>query len=308
MFSPAVNRASPFFSTRTATVAALALLAGLNAANAAPFTLSRERWDLRNPELVETSGLAASRRDDQFLWAINDSGNTPDLFLIDPQGGDHGKIRLLGAHNVDWEDLDSFIDDGVPRLLVADTGDNRARRAFSTIHIFQEPDVRSGRVAGTLAPAWSIRFRFPDGPRDCEAVAADPREGKILLISKRTWPPVLYEIPLKRPRPNEIVTARRLGPVNLPRPGLLSIPFSGQNTGLSLSPDGRLAAVLTYARVFLFPRTTGESWAVAFARKPIALGRHGLEQAEGIAFSRDGRRIHVVSEGRHAPVATYRKN
>lgn len=308
MFTPAVTRTLSLPPRRTAAAVALALLAGQIAANAVPFTVARERWDLRSPELVETSGLAASRRDDQFLWAMNDSGNTPDLFLIDPQGGDHGKIRLTGARNVDWEDLDSFVSNGVPYILVADTGDNRARHAFSTIYIVPEPDVRSGRVTGTLAPAWSIRFKFPDGPRDCEAVAADPQSGKILLISKRTWPPVLYEIPLARPKSNEVITATRLGPVNLPKPGFFSLPFAGQTTGLSLSPDGRLAAVLTYTRVFLFPRAGGESWAAAFARKPIALARHGLEQAEGIAFSRDGRRIHVVSEGRDAPVVTYRKN
>ena len=36
-----------------------------------------------------------------------------------------------------------------------------------------------------LKPAWSIAFRWPDGPRDCEAIAVDAARGKVLLISKK---------------------------------------------------------------------------------------------------------------------------
>jgi hypothetical protein len=44
--------------------------------------------------------------------------------------------------------------------------------------------------------AWRVRFRFEDGPRDCEAMAVDPEQPRALLLSKRTEPPVLYELTL----------------------------------------------------------------------------------------------------------------
>src|SRR3546814_8112412 len=50
-----------------------------------------------------------------------------------------------------------------------------------------------------LEPAWSIAFRWPDGARDCEAVAVDAQRGEVLLISKKRTPPELFALPL-RPR------------------------------------------------------------------------------------------------------------
>ena len=65
---------------------------------------------------------------------------------------------------------------------------------------------------------------------------------------------------------------------------------------MDFSPDGRLALVLTYGDVLLFPRTAGESWADALVKEPVKLGGHQLPQAEGVCFSRDGRSIFVCSE------------
>lgn len=241
--------------------------------------------------LREASGLAASPRNPPLVWSHNDSGNAPQLFLLAPDGSAHGSVSVTGARNRDWEDMDAFTFRGRSWLLLADTGDNRARHDSSSIHVFPEPDGRA-----TVAPSWTIRFRYPDGPRDCEAVAADPRARTVLLISKRTKPPMAYELPLE-PTSQKILTARALGPVRLPRADFWEGPFADQPTGLAISPDGRLAAVLTYARVFLFRKEPDETWATAFSRKPDRLARHGLRQAEGITFSRDGSEITVISEG-----------
>ena len=44
------------------------------------------------------------------------------------------------------------------------------------------------RDGDTLRPAWSIAFRWPDGPRDCEAMAVDAANSEVLLISKKRVP------------------------------------------------------------------------------------------------------------------------
>jgi hypothetical protein len=64
--------------------------------------------------------------------------------------------------------------------------------------------------------------------------------------------------------------------------------------------------VVTYVGVFVFPRNAKETWATAFARKPLALPRHGLWQAESIAFARDGKTLFVASEGVRSPLVSYR--
>lgn len=283
------------------------LLGNLSANAANSFAPDKTGWTLREGALSETSGLAVSQQDPRFFWALNDSGNGPRLFLLDALGGAHGSVDIADVRNVDWEDMDSFRLNGNPFLLIADTGDNQARRDACKLIIVPEPDVRSGRVDGTIAPAWMIRYRYEDGPRDCEAVAVDSRERKVFMISKRTLPPVLYEVPLQPAATKEPILARRLGPVNLPAADLWEGPYAGQPTGLSFSPDGHMAAVLTYARVFLFQRRPGESWADAFAREPERLRRHGLEQAEAIAFSAEGQKIHVISEGRNGRICTYER-
>lgn len=269
------------------------------------FVPHRQRPMSANPALKELSGLARSERDGGLFWALNDSGNSPVLYLLDGQGQSRGWVGVAGAPNTDWEDLDAFTLEGRPYLLVADTGDNLARRDFCTLSIVPEPSLEESTQGREIRPAWAICFRYDGAPRDCESVAVDIRAKEIFLISKRTWPQKLYSLPL-RPLPSAApVVARRRGIVNLPKAAPWEGPYASQSTGLAFNPDGNLAAVLTYARVFLFARQPGETWPQAFARKPERLRRHGLNQAEGLAFSADGKQILVMSEGVGAAMVIY---
>jgi len=249
----------------------------------------------------EASGLAVSRRDPAFLWLVNDSGAPATLHLAGRDGSTHGTVAIRGVENIDWEDLATFTLGGEHFLLIADTGDNNSNRPTSKLHCIAEPSLpESGETLDlTVDPAWSITFRYEDGPGDCESVAVDAAAREILLISKRTKPPALYRLPLAANTGGQIAVAERLGPVApLPPPtGGLSIPFGSQPTALDLSADGRHAAVLTYVTTFVFPRRPDESWTEAFARDPIRLPRHKLPQAEALAFSPDARIIFVTSEG-----------
>ena len=115
-------------------------------------------------------------------------------------------------------------------------------------------------------------------------------------------PPGVYELPLT---PWKIAIARKIGTTETIAPGIVSIPFANQPTGLDISADHRMAAVVTYLGVFLFRREEKESWAEAFAKKPEVLAPHKLAQAESVAFSRDGKSIFAVSEKPNSPVARY---
>ncbi|MEY3896356.1 MAG: hypothetical protein RLZZ214_1876 [Verrucomicrobiota bacterium] len=283
-------------------------LAALPACLAAEFTPVAERPKIESPAITEASGLAISPTRPDLMWVINDSGGSPEIHLVGTDGGDHGKVTLKGVKNIDWEDLASFTHDGKSYLLVADTGDNNAKRETRFFHILREPALPTAgeKLAGTVPAAWTIQFRYAGGPRDCEAVAVDAKAGKILFISKRTTPPELYELPLRAPKKNAILTATPIARVAVKSPGGDLVPFSNQPTGLDITADGSLAAVITYYGVFLFPRNPGQSWAEAFSRMSVALPPHLLGQAESVAFSRDGQTIHAVSEGRATPIARYR--
>lgn len=260
---------------------------------------------LEAPPNQEASGLAASRRSKDILWTHDDSGGAPMLYAVDTSGRKRGAIVVTGTRNEDWEDVAAFQRDGKPWLLVADTGDNDAKRESVRIHVLEEPPTAELDPQKSLqvAPAYTLKIRYEDGPRDCESVAVDATEGAIYLLSKRDAPPRLYRIPLG-PSREKHVTARRIGQVpELAGTSPIDAIFkhlAGKKaawpTAMDFSSDGRLALVLTYGAPVVFVREGKEPWAETFKREPIRLLFHGLPQAEGACFTPDGRSIYVVSE------------
>ncbi|MCW1921888.1 hypothetical protein OKA05_04950 [Luteolibacter arcticus] len=268
-----------------------------------PFVRQEPVASLLSPAVGEASGLAMSPARGDRLWIINDSGSAAELHRTGLDGADLGKVAVQGVKNTDWEDLSSFVQAGKPYLLIADTGDNGSVRPECQLYVVAEPKETDREAA----VAWTVRFTYEDGPRDCESVAVDEKAGKILLLSKRTTPPFLYELPLK-PTGNQPLVARKVGKITDPlAAGMPPIPFGTQPTGLDVSCDGKLAAVVTYFRVFLFSRAQGESWETAFAREPVALEPHRLRQAESICFSRSCAELFLVSEGGKSPLVCCRR-
>jgi hypothetical protein len=279
---------------------------------AAEPTASRSRLivagQLQSDELVEASGIARSQRDPELLWAINDSGSKARLHAFDTSGFHRGRVKLDDVKNRDWEDLASFTVEGTPYLLVADTGNNEARRDTMSLHVVLEPDLTEDDKV-RVEPAWSIRFRYPDGRRDVEAVAVDAENERVFLLSKRDWPPLLYEVPLFPPS-DDTVLAKQLGTIEtLPEPGrqdrehaVFTKDWHWQPTGMDISPDGRLAVVLTYRGVYLYQLDPGRNLYEALSGQAYGFGLGNFREAESVAFGADGNSIFVTLEGRHAPL------
>jgi hypothetical protein len=274
--------------------------------NPAPFAPPVVVGQLVEPRNKEASGLAPSRRTDDLLWTHNDSGGEPVLFGLATDGSVRGAIHVEGVRNTDWEELASFELDGQAMLLIADTGNNFATRSICVLHVVPEPDpsqLAPGRFI-VVKPSYSIHFVFEDGARDCEAVAVDPEERAIYLLSKRDVPARLYRLPLQAASEAAPAAARLVGTVpHLPQPvGLQRMVPSplfglrGQPTAMDFANDGRSALVLLYGGPVLFLRRENESWADALAREPIALPAFKLPQAEAACFSRDQRSFYVTSE------------
>ncbi|MBK1882056.1 hypothetical protein JIN85_06495 [Luteolibacter pohnpeiensis] len=274
------------------------------------FHLQKERPKLQSWTVGEASGLAFSPTDPQFMWVVNDSGAMADLHLLNLDGTDRGVVRVKGAKNVDWEDLASFTLKGKSYLLIADSGDNQSSHKSRMLYIVEEPALpKTGQsLASKIHIAWKIEYQYEGGPRDCEAVAVDAQEQKILLISKRTKTPIVYELPLKPSDSKATQVAKKIGKTHVDAPKASLVHFASQPTGLDISADGSMAAVVTYFGVFLFRHQTKESWSDTFDRKPIKLSPHLLPQAESIAFTKDMKSLYVISEGFGTPIVRYQKD
>jgi hypothetical protein len=279
-----------------------------NGSTAAEFQLTDQKARIQSPSVKEASGLAVSPKDDDFLWTVNDSGGSAEIHLLNTDGADRGKVRITNAANIDWEDVASFTLDGKSYLLIADTGDNNAARKSCSVYILREPKLPADgkKLMGGVTADWRIDFRYEGGPRDCEGVAVDAVRGKIILVSKRTNPPEVYELPLRAPAKFGVLVASRIAQSVDIGAGSF-IPFANQPVGLDISQDRSLAGIVTYSGVFLFPRKPEESWAEAFSRKPAALAPHGIGQVESVAFTKDGKRIYVIAEGKNSPIRCYQR-
>lgn len=294
-----------------AAMVAVAASAALIAASGQPETSAPEVSGIVLDEaLSEISGLAVSRKYRNVLYAINDSGNPPQILALSPDGRLRGSFAIRNARNIDWEDLASFRRDGRNYLLVADIGDNGGLREKLDLWLVEEPASLSQQV---LEPVKHLVFRWPDGARDCEAMAVDVERGEILLLSKRRVPAQLFRLPLAAlfsvesaaqvMVAEEIARARQMPQ---PSPGELEREprigrFRAQITAIDLRDDGALA-VQTYRDTYLYRRAGGESWRATLARKPIALGATFLPQSEAVAFDPRSDLVYVASERVPSPI------
>lgn len=254
------------------------------------------------PELSEASGLAASRRQPGLWWTHNDSGHAAELFGFDTDGRLLARVRVQEIAE-DWEDLASFEWRGEPYLAIADTGDNLAWRRQSRVLLVAEP------VQGqqTVAPTRVLRFSYPDGPRDVEALAVDVASGTILLLEKRRPPARLYALDLEGPDEQvaRVVGELPAAPAPTPVPAQTVGAWYSRDmvTAMDLAADGGELVLMTYRRVLRYRVGADRTWSEVLRAGPAAwleLPRDA-RLYEAVAIDGEGR-VWATSEGVNPPL------
>ena len=251
--------------------------------------------NLANKTAHGSSGIAPSWRSPGLFWTHNDSGHDALLYLVDKKGRDLGACLLKDVQNFDWEDMASFQWRGKSYLLVADTGNNGMNAAVQMLHLLEEPpvDPERGVPVKEVSVLETLSFSYEDDFRDCEAVAVDPADRTILLVSKdRGLGGHVYRLPWPdRVDPQKAYVARRIA--------LLKLPPA---TGMVISPDGHRAIVVTYESAYEFRRREKEDWAKVFARPPREIPMPYRVQGESICYGTDGKTLHLTSERLPTPL------
>ena len=305
------KRQRPKNTGKVLLLAGLCLLQTSVGLSAAPQTNGRDKVEtygppvkianLKNPSIIESSGLVASRTKKGAYWTHNDSGDGPFIYAFDATGASLGTWKVVGATARDWEDI--AIGPGPDRkksyLYVGDIGDNSKSRDEIVVYRVVEPlitalDRKSNKSKpGLTATAEAIRLRYPDGPHDAEALLVHPVTGHLYIVNKIPLSNAsVYEAPAPL-TPGNVITMKRLGELKLPS------LFGGIITGGDISPDGKRVALCDYFQGYelVLPEGSRSFDGIWQERiKSFNLGKR--KQGESIAYRLDGRALMATSEGK----------
>ena len=227
---------------------------------------------LEDPRILESSGLARSRRHPAVLWTHNDSGGGPELYAVGSDGRTLATLTLAGAQARDWEALAAGRDDrGRPALFVGDIGDNQDLWPEVAVYRVTEP----ARLRDATVPAVRYRLRYADRPRDAEALLLDPRSNRLYVATKSSGGGGLYRAParLRADQVNVLHRVARVPPVV---------------TDGSFAPDGRSFVLRDYQSAYVY---TSPGQRVGGLPLPPQY------QGESLTVSADGHSLLVGSEG-----------
>ncbi len=251
--------------------------------NAERFAKIPQIYPLTRP-IPEVSGIADSRTISDHLWAHEDSGNPPQLFLVKHEGFVTDSFMVAGARNRDWEDITvgKGPDDALTYLYIGDIGDNNSQYTDYTIYRIPEPKAL-GEPDITVYD--SLKFTYPDGSHDAEALLVDDATKDIFIITKRDAVSKLYKIPYPQDTQNMNQAVH-----------VADLKYSGV-VSASLSLAGTEVLVKTYTNLYYYLRPAGEGLEVTLEKTPTDTLAYELEpQGEAVAFTKSNSGFFTYSE------------
>lgn len=235
-------------------------------------------FTIEDPQITESSGLAASRAHPGIYWTHNDSDDGPYVFAVDSRTGRTvARITMKGVGAPRDVEAISLGPDG--NLYVGDIGDN-LNGSWDHVWIYRFPEPKELRDATVRATQFDVKYT--DGPRNAEALMVHPKTGRVYIASKNEEGGGLYEGPAKLSTGGDNVF-RRVG----------EVPWV---TDGAFSPDGRELVLRSYfsARGYAFANgRLGKDYPV---ESPL------LGQSESVTYTADGSALMYGSEGEQSDV------
>jgi hypothetical protein len=269
-------------------------------------------------EIVEASGIAASRGNPGVFWIHNDGG-AADLYAVDSQGLLLGTYRLKGVVPIDLEDI--AVGPGpIPGehyIYVGDIGDNSVKRASVMVYRVVEPKVTPGTSTVTvdMTGVESFELVYPTtiqlppplpsfGGRNAEGLMVDPSSQDIYIVTKRGDEPeevYLSAAPQdsSQPRKLKLVHSMTIGT------GALVSQVDAVSAA-DISSNGDEIVIRTESTAFLWYRPPGSSVAAALAGKVCVYQLIPEPNGEAITFGLD-KDLYTISEGGFQPIYRYQR-
>ncbi len=256
--------------------------------------------EVASGQLKEVSGMCASRRHPGILWVHND-GDDGRLFALSTNGQSVAVLRP----NVPVQDLEDIAAGPGPLpatsyLYLGDIGDNESKRRTIRVCRVPEPELpaqSTPKEPAPLAGAEVFTLRYPDGPRDAEALLCDPLSGDLIIVTKQKRRARVYVASAKALAPTQGGVLVFLGELGV-----------GDVSAGDFAPDGRSLLLRREDAAFAWFRPPGEALARTLVRVPHrarVIGPPDEPNGESIAFSADGSRYFTLSEGKRQPIYSF---
>lgn len=280
------------------------------AANASKKLLStdyaapREVGRLESGDIIESSGIVASRCNQNAFWTHNDSGNPNLIYALNIKGEHLGAWRVTEAKNKDWEDIGTFQNaKGECFLYLADIGNNARDREELIIYLVKEPGIsEADKLTDKNNPAntetaEAIKITYPDMRHDAETLIVHPQTGDIYILTKR----VSGAAGVYRLKANYAIdktnTLEKVTDFSVP-----AVP-NGLLTGGGILADGKRVVICDYFNAYELKlpdnaKNFDEIW-----RQELAVVKLGERpQGEAVCYSLDGKSIVATSERKNSPI------
>jgi hypothetical protein len=250
--------------------------------DAAGFTDTPQEFPVSDPALNEASGIADSKANPGYLWVEQDSGNPPDITLLQKNGTVLKSIHLAGVVNRDWEDivLSTGPTPGKQYLYLAETGDNLLVYPDYAIYRLEEPAA----ATDTVKQVDKISFFYPDGSHNAEAILVDPGTKDIYIITKTDLKSRVFKLAY----PYSTTTINKVEELG-------SLPYNFV-VSATISPSGKEMVLKTYDAIYDYPRTPGEAIMQTLGKKPVNLPYTIEPQGEAIVFDNNDSGYYTISE------------
>ncbi len=261
--------------------------------------------EIKSNEITESSGIAASRCNQNVFWTHNDSGDDAFIFALNGKGEKLGTWKVSGAKNRDWEDIAEFQykKTGKCFLYIGDIGNNNRLRSEMTIYRVAEPQVSdsdknsSVKNSNKTENADAINVEYPDIRHDAETLMVNPNTGDIYILSKSlTSASSVYKL----------ASDYSLAKTNiLEKIADFTVPAlpSGFLTGGDISPDGKRAIICDYFSAYeIILPGNAKDFDEIWNQKPVIVELGEREQGESVGYSADGKSIFATSEKDNSPL------
>ncbi len=264
---------------------------------------------IKTGEIKESSGLVASKCQENVFWTHNDSDDGAYLFALNSTGEKLGTWKIKDAKNIDWEDIATIKNAGGECILyVGDIGNNARSRSDFTIYLVQEPQVseaaKNSSKKNPLAveDGDAIKFDYPDGRPDAETLLVHLQTGDVYVLTKRLQGAAgVYKLP-KNFSLEKINRLEKTADFTVP-----AIP-NGFLTGGDVSSDGKRIIICDYFAAYeiVLPESS-KNFDEIWKEKPQTIELGERTQGEAVCYSADGNSIYATSEKANSPLIEVRR-